>query len=173
MLHDAQLWLRGKSGLKRKGKQSVKPWHVQIEDLNPENAGTGKVKGKVSYMYKVCITVNFIGSFQGSKPPIGTVEAEHKPGDNSPPTREEDIIQEIESRHFCQKHGKACHVFIGGMHYTYSVKDLSIWAKIVVCIGILATFCCTYSFSDRSRVMQMLTSLPRHLISMPAQSFTA
>jgi len=101
----------------------------------------------------ICITANFIGSLQGSKQLIVTVEAEHKAGDNSPPTTEEDIIQEIEFWHFCQKHGKACHVFIGDMHYTYLVKYLSIWKKLVVYIGIWPQFVVLTYFSIRSRVM--------------------
>ena len=64
LLRDARLWLKGKSGLKRKGKQSAKPWHVQIEDLTTENAGTGELKGKVSYMYMFCIVLISSDSFR-------------------------------------------------------------------------------------------------------------
>jgi len=75
--------------------------------LNPENAGTGKVKGKVSYMYKVCITVNFIGSFQGSKPPIGDCGGKSiNLGTTPHQTMERRHLQEIECQHFCQKHAR-------------------------------------------------------------------
>jgi len=52
----------------------------------------------------------------------------------------------------------------------YSVKISQSGPNLWYVIGILATFCGTYSFSDRFQGDANVDSLPQNLISMPASS---
>jgi hypothetical protein len=45
---------------------------------------------------------------------------------------EADLIALIKKRHMCEEHSKPCYVQSNGMHYQYTIEDLSIWASLLV-----------------------------------------